>query len=125
MNQPGEDLGLEADLLGFLLGAGILQQFDGHVPPEQLVGRPVDGAHAALAELLVQGESLVERRAYADHLITPVNGLWSLVICGSNTSCAGKCTTTKTEGAAETSLDTSDLVPDSQSRGSFLAESFL
>ena len=58
-------------LLGFLLGAGILQQFDGHVPPEQLVGRPVDGAHAALAELLVQGESLVERRADADHPISP------------------------------------------------------
>ncbi len=72
VNQPGEDLGLEADLLGFLLGAGILQQFDGHVPPEQLVGRPVDGAHAPLAELLFQDESLVEVRAYADHPISPL-----------------------------------------------------
>ena len=76
MNQPGEDLGLEADLLGFLLGAGVLQQFDGHVPAEQLVGRPVDGAHAALAELLFQGESLVERRAYADHSISPSKTAW-------------------------------------------------
>jgi hypothetical protein len=71
VNQPRQDLGLEPDLVAIVVGAGFLEQLNGNVPPEHSIGRPVDGAHAALAEFLLQGKSSTERRAYADHSIPP------------------------------------------------------
>ncbi len=71
VNQPGENLALEAHLVDVLLGPAMIQQFDGDIAPEQLIGRTVDRAHAPLAEFLVQNESLVKRCAYANHPISP------------------------------------------------------
>ena len=46
MDQPGEDLGLEADLLADFVVGPLPEDLDGHGPLEDLIRGPVDGSHA-------------------------------------------------------------------------------
>src|SRR5262249_60345657 len=65
VDQAGEDLRLQADPPADLLAGALLEDLDRDAPAEDLVCGAVDGPHAAPAELLIQAESLVQRRPNA------------------------------------------------------------
>ena len=74
VEQAGEDLGFEADLLTEIVAAVLLEHLDRDAALKNLVGGPINGPHAAPAQLRLERESLIEGRT--DQGARSAPGVW-------------------------------------------------